>query len=378
MFKPPRCPHPDCPYHRQPIDGFYRSFGSYHPKCRERPVPRFLCKGCRRTFSRQTFRADYCDNKPFKNTQLVELLCAGVGFRQSARMLGIHITTALLKFRKLARHAQDLDWNLMRDRSDRADPLELHFDEFETFETHRTLRPLTMAMAIETHTRFIFGARSAPIRPKGKMTPKRLEAIALEEELFGKRPSRSKPVVRWAFKRAARCLPNSKEIRLFSDEKSTYGGLCLAAFGEVKLYHDRTSSLLPRGKKNPLFPINHMEACARDWIGRLRRESWLVSKYRWFLNLHLRLYSAWRNWVRPRFNRDEASPGMLMGFVHKRLRPHQLLGWRQDWGLQSPHPLHDGSVDHGAERQRARVRQKRRAAADADSEQLATFMVPVF
>ena len=88
VFCPPRCPNPDCPAHRVEKLGrtdFYDRKGYYHPKCRARPVPRFKCKVCNRGFSRQTFRQDYCDNKPHLNARLFDLLASGLGLRQASR-----------------------------------------------------------------------------------------------------------------------------------------------------------------------------------------------------------------------------------------------------------------------------------------------------
>ena len=65
---------------------------------------------------------------------------------------------------------------------------------------------------------------------------------------------------------------------LQTDEKSTYPGLAGRVFGHDRLQHERTNSKLARTTWNPLFPINHAEAMARDLMGRLRRDSWLTSK----------------------------------------------------------------------------------------------------
>ena len=126
---------------------------------------------------------------------------------------------------------------------------------------------------------------------------------------------------------------------LQTDEKSTYPKLARMAFGEDRLQHHTTPSRLPRNAWNPLFPINHTEAVARDLMGRLRRESWLVSKLRWFLNLQIEIFAAYRNFVRPRFNRDKESPAQLLGFVDRLMKPAEALSWRQDWGQDSIHPL---------------------------------------
>ena len=78
---------------------------------------------------------------------------------------------------------------------------------------------------------------------------------------------------------------------------------------------------------------------ARDLMGRLRRESWLVSKRRRYLDIALHVFIAYRNYVRRRFNRDEASPAQMLGFAPRRLTPGQVLSWRQEFGRRSIHPL---------------------------------------
>ncbi|MEQ1893413.1 MAG: hypothetical protein ABL998_12775, partial [Planctomycetota bacterium] len=70
-----------------------------------------------------------------------------------------------------------------------------------------------------------------------------------------------------------------------------------------------------------------------------RRESWLVSKKRRFLDLALQLHMAYRNLVRRRFNADEVSPAQMLGFVPRRLTAEELLSWSQVWGRRSVHPL---------------------------------------
>ncbi len=297
-----------------------------------------------RTFSRQTFRADFKDHKPHLNARLVELLTSGIGFRQTARLLPLSPRCTELKFRKLARHVGDLDRNLRRPLGlgGDNDALRIHLDEFETYEARRNTRPVSIAVLIESTSRFLIAARAAPIRARGSMTLSRTAAIESETRRWGLRPDRSRAATRKALKEAARLAARSSCIILNTDEKSTYPSLAERALAGRLLVHRRTPSKQLRTVGNPLFPINHTEACMRDRISRLRRESWLVSKARWFLNRHLSLYAAWRNWVRPRFNKDTASPGQLLGLVPRRLRVGELLGWRQDWGLSSPHPIGNG------------------------------------
>jgi hypothetical protein len=77
----------------------------------------------------------------------------------------------------------------------------------------------------------------------------------------------------------------------------------------------------------------------RAGLARLRRESWLVSKKRRYLDLGLQMWMAYRNYVRRRFTFDKESPASWLGWVPRRMRYEELLSWRQDWGTRSLHPL---------------------------------------
>lgn len=354
MFKPPRCPHKDCPCHHSSSGRFYTRHGTYTAKIRPRPIPRFRCRSCERTFSRQTFRHDYRDRKPHLNVRVIQELTSGVGYRQTARIVGLTRRNLLNKARKIQRTAQYLDQNLMQRAADRdraspsRAPLDIQFDEFESYETRRNTRPLSIAVVVERNSRVILGASAAPIRPRGKMTEGRKAVIAREEARFGPRRNRSAVVCRYTLRRAGKVRPSASVVILGTDEKSTYPSYAAEAFRGRLLVHRQTPSVDPRGYGTPLFPINHTEAMLRDHTGRLRRESWLVSKLRRFLNLHLGLYVAWRNWVRPRFNRDTRCPGEIAGISERRLRPGELVGWRQDWGRRSPCPFRSGKVSVAA------------------------------
>lgn len=336
MFQPPRCPNRKCPEHRDPTPRFFVKKGFYRPRCRPWPIPRFRCRTCGRGFSRQTFRADYRDHRPALNAPLFLSIASGVGLRQTARNLQLTRRSTELKFRKLARHLRRLNLNLLG-------PLppgsELQFDELETYEGRRNTRPLSVAILIERKTRFVIWAESATIRPRGRMSEARKRAILQDERRFGPRRDNSRRAVQRTLARGAPLVAEQQRVVLQTDEKSTYPGLAAEAFGASRLVHQTTPSELPRWTWNPLFAINHTEAMLRDLTGRLRRESWLVTKRRRYLDLGLQLAMAYRNLVRRRFNHDKESAAQLAGFIERRLTPGEVLGWRQDWGEgRSIHP----------------------------------------
>ena len=336
MFSPPRCPYWRCSQHRLPSPDFYRRHGHYLARCRPHPVPRFLCRVCRRTFSRQTFRMDYRDHRPDLNPRVLRSLASGLGLRQTSRNLRLSLRCTELKFRKVARHLRRLNLNL---RGPLPPDAALQLDELETYESRRNTRPLSVPVLIESSSRFVIWAEAASIRPRGKMTPGRRQAQEQDEKRHGRRRDGSRRSLRRALRRGADLAGGLQRVALHTDRKSSYLGLAREAFGPERLIHTTTSSRLPRTVANPLFPINQTEALARDLMGRLRRESWLASKKRRFLDLALQVFIAYRNYVRRRFNRDRASPAQMLGFVSRRMAEGELLTWRQDWGMDSIHPL---------------------------------------
>jgi transposase-like protein len=336
MFRPPRCPHFGCPNHQNPSSDSFRPHGSYRAQCRPHPIPRFRCNKCLRTFSRQTFRMDYRDHRPDLNARLFQALASGLGLRQSSRNLRLSLRCTELKFRKIARHLRRLNLNL---RGALPEGATFQLDEMETYEGRRNTRPLSVPVLIETKTRFIVWAEAATIRPRGKMSPARRRAVAEDERRFGRRRDRSRRSLRRTLGRGRDLVRGLDQVVFQTDLKSSYVALAKEAFDEERLVHSQTSGRLPRTVANPLFPINHTEAMARDLSGRLRRESWLASKKRRFLDLGLQVFLAYRNYVRRRFNFDRQSPAEMLGFAPRRFEETELLSWRQDWAGSSIHPL---------------------------------------
>jgi len=342
MFQPPRCPNRRCPQHHHPEPGFFVRKGFYSVLCRPVPVPRFRCKVCRRGFSRQTFRADYYDHRPDLNSKLFLCLATGIGLRQSARNLGLSRRCTEHKFHKIARHLRRLNLNL---RGPLPEGSSLQFDELETYEGRRNTRPVSLPHVIDRDTRFVIWGESAPIRPHGRMSKARKLAVEQDERRFGPRKDLSRRAVERTLRRAAALVEGLPVVKLTTDEKAIYPVIARKVFGKERLEHVRVNSKLARGTWNPLFPINQSEAMARDLMGRLRRESWLVSKLRRYLDLGMQMWMAYRNYVRLRFNYDVQSAAEMLGFAPRRMTSEELITWRQDWGKESIHPLaHTGTT----------------------------------
>ena len=51
------------------------------------------------------------------------------------------------------------------------------------------------------------------------------------------------------------------------------------------------------------------------------------------------MFATWRNYVRRRFNHDPQSAAQRLGWLRRRMRYDEVVGWRQDWGELSIHPM---------------------------------------
>ena len=334
-FRPPFCPNTLCKQHLNPGIRFWIRFGFFKPSSRPERVQRFRCKTCRITFSKPTFCLDYWDQRPDLNQRLFENLVSGVGYRQTARTVHAAVSSLQYKARKLAAHAGLMHHNLSpRLPADRAFLL----DEEETYE-QASIRTLTMPVLMEREHWFVVATDVGTTRRLAALGSKRREWQQREELEAGPRPDQSRECVATVLKELDRRLDGAK-LTLQTDLKGSYATIASEVFGD-RVTHETTSGKLPRTTFNPLFPINTTLAMTRDNLGRLRRKSWLVTKKREWLQSHMNLFLSYRNYVRVRFNRDKdgESPAVKLQLLDRNLTVAEALGWRQDWGPRSIHPL---------------------------------------
>ncbi|MGE0143256.1 MAG: hypothetical protein AB7I19_06525 [Planctomycetota bacterium] len=345
MFEPPFCPNPSCPYHLQPSQRFFKLHGTFWPNWSKKPIARMRCKRCNTTFSRQTFCMSRYDRRPEVNAELFSRLASSGGLRQSARELGLSPSGVQWKFRKIARHLLQLHRHRIRPVHA---PLCFIFDEAESFEGSRLEAPLTVPFVVERNTMFLVDARCGTLPPRPS-APSRQPAKSKGESESRSRRARkneSKRVVGESLAMAAQLVATQESIEFRCDQKSTYPGLIRSSFARVcaEGEHDlranlsiricQTNSREPRTPLNPLHRINLTLAMARDQMGRMRRRSWLATKKREYLDLHLGLFLAYRNYVRVRFNEEVRTPAELLGLMPRSASCAELLTWRQDWAKE--------------------------------------------
>lgn len=331
MFQPPRCPYSSCRLHHYPAVSFATRAGRYYPRCRSYPVQRYRCRGCGRTFSRQTFRADFFQKKPHINAPFLRLMVACVGLRQAAQVLQVARRTVERRFLWLGRHAAAWHANRLADAS-LTGPFQL--DELESFESNR-YQPVTVPVLIDRKSLFIVATEVGALRRKGQLTPLQRRRRADHERRHGRRPSQSATAVRAVLAGLHKTTDPRRPVVLDSDHKPLYGQMGRAMFG-ARFRWQRHSATARRDRGNPLFPINHTNARLRHFLARLRRRTWCVTKRRAGLRTHLAIATLWSNYVRGITNRTRTTAAQAVGVARRAFRPEEVLAWRQDWGRLSP------------------------------------------
>lgn len=329
-FVPPFCPTDSCPARAGGLTLRFQRDGSYRRATDGRSVARFRCRICKRRFSSQSFRLDYRLKLPRLNVPILGLFASKVTHRQTARILRIDRKTVHHRLRLFGTAMKR--WHegvLGRARNRGGMQGSFSLDELETYEQDRRLQPVTVPVLIHRATRFIVHFETADLPARGRLSVRDQARKLAREKSNGRRHSGSSRVVDACFSALASVHAESEPVQLVMDRKRTYPPLVRKHFKDRCSILIREHSKSPRNTVNPLFPINHTLAMMRDQVSRLVRRSWAASKLQAELRHHLWIFAAWRNFVRPMFNRTpEISSAMALGLVSRRCKPAELLRWK--------------------------------------------------
>ena len=326
-FSPPHCPHLDCPSRSSTHFRWIRR-GWYQRACDKRRVQRFQCLECLRRFSVQTFRLDWRLKKPELHLVLMRDFVSKITQRQSARTLGCSRKTVAHRMALLGDHCRDFHAAMLA-RVGAGGGVQGHFqlDEMETYEHRRRLQPVTVPVLVETASSFLVSVACGTLPARGSLRPSEKKRKLELEMLHGKRRSESNQAVAKVLEQLEIAVPSEGTIEVSSDRKKTYPKLLAARFGDrirhVQMPSDRKSAVY-----DPLFPVNHTLAMARDGLSRLVRQTWAASKRREWLERHLWIWVAWRNYVRARTNAVRETPAMALKVCPRRFSVQSLTAWR--------------------------------------------------
>lgn len=329
-FNPPCCPFPACPSRAAGRPFLFRRAGCYRRRCDARLVPRFLCRVCRRRFSAQSFRLDFRWRKPHIDPMVFQLLVSKVTHRQTARVLRVNRKTVERRLRRFGPALHEFHRVVLR-RARQHGGIHGSFslDELETFEANRRLQPVTVPVLIERHTLFVCHAETAPLPPRGRMGARERDKRAERERAAGPRRSGSGAAVEACFDSLRRVHDPARLLEMVTDQKRAYRPSLRRHFAGRLGAHVTESSRRTRNRANPLFAINHTLAMMRDGISRLVRRSWGASKCRRRLLLHVWVWMAWRNYVRPITNQAPGvTPASALLLVRRPVSVAEILRWR--------------------------------------------------
>jgi len=291
-------------------------------------VPRFRCRCCGRTFSRQSFAFSYYLKRPELSEPIAKGLVAGSAHRQIARSVGCHHSTVTRRAQRLGRHALLLQQLTLRELTLR-EPVVV--DDFDTFAGSQYFT-CTLPTATGADSWFVYGTAFARERRRGHLSPEQRRRRARLERTFG-RPERGS--VERAFRSLIGRLPagQSAPIRLVADDDPAIRRAAVA-FPSVSLSAYANPRRGPKGgprtpearaRDEALFPNDQLHRFLRHSEAAHRRETIAFGRSYNGLVERLALFIVWRNLVQARSERHprDGTSAMRVGLT---ANPW---GWRQ-------------------------------------------------
>jgi len=302
-FVPRFCPWRGCPQHRlgPGVRLRYRLHGRYRGHA-ARPVPRYRCLACRRTFSKQSFACSYYLKRPALLPRIAAGLSAGSAHRQLARSLACAPSTVTRLSARLGRHALLLQAHALAHCADLSEPAVI--DHFESFEFSQDF-PCGVATAVGVRSWFVYALDPAPHARAGRRS-------ARQQARLDRRPARDHHGgYAGSFRRVLDLLhslaPADQPIRITTDGHEAYRRELLRHPGRVE------HCAVPNPKRGPqgaprssqarfrdaaMFPNDMLHLLLRHSLAHHRRETIAFARRINALMERLFLATAWRNFVK--------------------------------------------------------------------------------
>lgn len=285
----PSCPNSVCPYFE--TKEFVRKNGYFIRRCESRPIARFICKKCRKSFSHATGTLEFRQRKRRINSKLKGLLASSVSLRRCAFLLGVSRTTVDRKFLYLAKKANLSQKKFLESISGTV--AHLQFDDLITSE-HTKLKPVTVSLAVDKKRRFILGTEVGKIPAFGHLSE-------LSKSKYGHRENQHQQTLERLFQNIVPTL--SKDVTIESDEHRLYRPITKSYLPKVQnhlQYKGGRGCIVGQGElkrlgRDPLFTLNHSCAILRANMNRLVRKTWCTSKKLDRIKMHLDIFIDFYN-----------------------------------------------------------------------------------
>lgn len=343
-FVPRFCPWRGCSEHTRSSPGYrFDRHGSYRTARRPR-IPRFRCRSCRRSFSRQSFATSYYLKRPGLLVVAAAGLVAGSAHRQIARSLGCAPSTITRLSARLGRHALLLHALALEHLRGRLrEPVAA--DHFETFEFTQDW-PFGVLTTVGRDSWFVFGLDPVPHSRSGHLTA----AQAARLRTRPRRPRRGG--YRGSFRRGLDLLlplePPGSVLTIASDGREQYSDAVRLhpQRRRLRLEVHRNPARGPKGaprtpealaRDRALYPVDQLHALLRHTRADHKRETIAFGRRLNAIMERLFLTVAWRNLIKGRSERrpDPTTPAMRLGLADRpwtwrRLMAHRLFPGRID------------------------------------------------
>ena len=330
-FRPPFCPWPECAAHRKPGRGFHRH-GSYRQPCRaRRRIPRFKCRDCLRTCSRQTFSTSYYLKRPSLLPLVARGLAACSAHRQIARSVSCSKTSVTRLAERLGRHALLFHAMGVDRLCGIAEPI-VH-DHFETFVA-RQGQALGVGTAVGSRSWFVYDVDPAPHRGPGRRPDRAGPNAAAPNEPYVRS-------IRRTLRRLKSLVSGLDRLVLIVDGRIDY----TLAVRREKLGSEIRLEVYPNPKRGPKGTPRSPEALVRDRamssVDQLhqllrhtcadhKRETIAFGRRLESVLSRAHLIAVWKNFIKARSERkpDRSTPAMHLGLARTPWRWERVLAQR--------------------------------------------------
>lgn len=326
-FLPPFCPWPECSAHLGPSAGFQR-WASYRKPSDPARIPRYRCKACKQTCSRQTFSTSYYLKRRDLLAAVAAGLVAGSAHRQIARSFHGSKTTVTRLAERLGRHAILFHARCLASIDALVEPV-VH-DHFETF-VGRQDHALGVGTAVGAHSWFLYDVDPAPHRGSGRRPDRKPGTIAKAQPSYVESIRRT---IRTLLPRVS--APN--RLHCLVDGRVDY-----QTATRLATIKDRVRlTVYPNPKRGPkgsprtaqavardaaMFPADQLHQLIRHTCSDHKRETISFGRRIESILGRAHLVAVWRNFIKARSERkpDPTTPAMRLGLTHAR--------WRWEWVL---------------------------------------------
>lgn len=331
-FHPPFCPWPACVAHRKPGLGFQR-FGGYRRSKDPTRIPRFRCKDCRRTCSRQTFSTTYYLKRPELLPAVASGLTACSAHRQIARSLHCSKTSVTRMAERLGRHAILFHARCRRSLPPLTEPI-VH-DHFETF-VGRQDRALGVGTAVGSSSRFVYDVDPAPHRGSGRRPDRGADPQTLDRI---QRPYVAS--IRRTFEGLIPRLSPADRLVVVVDGRADYTAAlrhpAIDSKVELRVFPNpvRGPKGTPRSleavaRDRAMFPVDQLHQLLRHSCADHKRETLAFGRRLESILGRAHLMAVWKNFIKARSERrpDRTTPAMRLGLADERWRWERVLSRR--------------------------------------------------